>query len=1722
MTRPPRVRLTTTLPSPGGRPVSHPRLRSRILRSVAALLVPLQVATLSPSIVLAAEGTAKRKEAPAAPPRVSTANRTLPRVQAPPAQPRFSSPPTDAEIFRARVFAEPLVPHGATSAAENVALAKALLAYLDRPSRDDLGPLEAFLRSRPGSAWRPSLLASLGVVARRTGHYSKALDLGKEAWNAAKGETDRHRRATADRAFAEVAELYARLGRVEELEALLGETVDRELSGTIHERIEEAKQGLWLMKNRPEIAFRCGPLAVESLLRVARPDAPVDPRIAATPSTRQGTSLAQMKALAMSVGMKMQIAHRDRGAALLLPALVHWKSGHFAAIVRTEAGRYLVQDPTFGDEVWMDARALDEEASGYFLVADSTLPGGWRVVADEEGADVWGKGAPGGQNSQYQSPCDPQSGGNGGNCSGPSCGGLMAVYSIHTMLASLRIVDTPVGYTPPFGPDAHFQVSYRQREAFQPQVFWYSNLGPNWTFDWLSYLEDDPLSTGQTLTLYLPGGGQETYTGYNAGTKSYAPHFRSRAVIVLASATPARYERHLPDGSVQVFAQADGSFSFPRRIFLTEMIDPQGASARYVYDDSLRLVAAADAIGQVTTLSYDLPSDPLKITRVTDPFGRFATFDYDPGGRLSRITDVIGLSSDFAYEGNGFISALTTPYGTTRFAAGQNGADRWIEATDPLGGVERVEFINGHTNVVPSVDPTEAVPAGFAGANHHLDTAISFYWDKRAMALAPGDYTKAEVTHWLWESGTRRASGIPRANKKALEGRVWYLYPGQSQALLVGSHAQPSVAGRLLDDGTPQIHKYEYNSRGKVTRYTDPRSRETIYEYDPANEIDLLHVKQRNGSRDDLLESRTYNDRHQPLTVTDTAGQILTLTYNPNGTLATLVTPSRDGLSLADRTTRYVYFEDDAPFGPARVQSIQAPLGASIHFTYDGEGRPRTLTDLDGYTVTLDYDAADRETRVTYPDGRYEETVYNRLDWTGKRDRLGRWTHQFHDALGRLLSYRDPVGRTMSLEWCSCGSLDRMTDGNGNATRWERDLQGRVTAEVRANSSQRLRSYEGSTGRLKSITDANGQTRNYTYFADDTIDGITYDGEAYETPNVSYTYDPAYARPATMTDGAGTTEFTYHRVESVPSLGAGQLASVGRLGQNDTITFGYDELGRRVRRTLGGITTTVAFDALHRPARVTHPPTGTYTYTYSGSSTRLESMGYPNGTNTRFSYLSAPSPRLLQQIHHTKGETTLAKFDYAYDEAGILKTWQQQDGPDAATATAYDVAFDAADQLVSAVHRTTDPNPSVRKRYGYAYDAAGNRTTARVDDAPVQSVYDNMHRLTSVVPGGALRFAGATDEAARVWVQATTATTTPDNHFSGDAQVGGGDITVDVTATDGSGNTRTNTYGLAVTGAVKTHQYDRNGNLTEMVDGGDRWRYEWYADDKLARVTKNGAEQARFVYDAIGRRYQKIAGGVTSTYVYDVEDVLRESRSDGPVYDNVHGPGYDEPLARRGDDGNAAFYHADHLGSVVKVTDGVGGVALTRRYDLFGNMDAGADVSGPAFTGRDWDKETGLYYYRARYYAPGPGRFISEDPIRSIEPAEINRYGYVAGNPIWFVDPTGLSRTSLPPIDPCFGSVPPKPPIKLCVPVWRFIIWPRAPFPWEMGPPPPDKCVVIGRNEFCVDFKMEMPCPPDRDLKLPHYPAYPVNVAPCTRVPVPTPTPKPPPPPGAAPETRCR
>jgi RHS repeat-associated protein len=200
---------------------------------------------------------------------------------------------------------------------------------------------------------------------------------------------------------------------------------------------------------------------------------------------------------------------------------------------------------------------------------------------------------------------------------------------------------------------------------------------------------------------------------------------------------------------------------------------------------------------------------------------------------------------------------------------------------------------------------------------------------------------------------------------------------------------------------------------------------------------------------------------------------------------------------------------------------------------------------------------------------------------------------------------------------------------------------------------------------------------------------------------------------------------------------------------------------------------------------------------------------------------------------------------------------------------------------------------------------------------------------------------------------------------------------------------------------------DPNGNLASKTEGTDNWTYTWNAENQLTKVEKNGAEVARFAYDPQGRRVEKVASGLTTSYTYAKGDILREVRGSATL--RYVAAGTDEPLAD--DDGtNISYFHADGLGSVAKATDSGGGVMLTRQYDAWGALQIGADQSGYSFTGREWDPEIGFYYYRARYYDPRSARFIAEDPL-GVD-GGLNLFAYVDNEPTTRSDPWGLAPCS--------------------------------------------------------------------------------------------------------------
>jgi len=187
-----------------------------------------------------------------------------------------------------------------------------------------------------------------------------------------------------------------------------------------------------------------------------------------------------------------------------------------------------------------------------------------------------------------------------------------------------------------------------------------------------------------------------------------------------------------------------------------------------------------------------------------------------------------------------------------------------------------------------------------------------------------------------------------------------------------------------------------------------------------------------------------------------------------------------------------------------------------------------------------------------------------------------------------------------------------------------------------------------------------------------------------------------------------------------------------------------------------------------------------------------------------------------------------------------------------------------------------------------------------------------------------------------------------------------------------------------------------------------------------------------FKYDPFGRRIQKaFTQGSTTTYLYDGPNLLEEVDQNGNVLARYTATRRVDELLAELRSGTTSYYEADGLGSVTSLTNSSGTIANTYSYDSFGNLSASTGtVANPfRYTAREFDAETGSYFYRARYYDQTVGRFISEDPIRF--KAGTDFYSYVNNNPIRYRDATGLLRDCdqehIECFRKCWNSCPPWP-----------------------------------------------------------------------------------------------
>jgi len=567
-----------------------------------------------------------------------------------------------------------------------------------------------------------------------------------------------------------------------------------------------------------------------------------------------------------------------------------------------------------------------------------------------------------------------------------------------------------------------------------------------------------------------------------------------------------------------------------------------------------------------------------------------------------------------------------------------------------------------------------------------------------------------------------------------------------------------------------------------------------------------------------------------------------------------------------------------------------------------------------------------------------------------------------------------------------------VTDALSHTTDYEYDAFNRlvrITYPPATTGATRLfetLAYDGD-GNVLSRTDTANRTTSYAY---DDVNRVTSVTDADNKPT-SFAYDPL-GRLTSLTD-AITQQYQF----AYDALGRQIQMTRGGVSMNHV----YDEVGNRTQRTdYNGVVTNYTYDNLNRLTTIAYPTrTVTYLYDPLNNLTRAtnENGSVYVGYDNRYRVSSFSDPFYYG-------------ISYNYDAVGN-RTKLKVNGTTYATYT-----YDGA-------NRMTNIADSANLNFVHTYDAA-NRLTSRTAPNGVTSnyVFDDLNRLATLMhTAGATTLSGnlySYDDANNI---SSWTTQTAQRSYTYDAvdrltAVSNFEMPAESYTYDAVGNRTAShlsaTYGYQpfnrLTGtASATYSYDSNGNLISKTDSLGNWTFGYDEENRLTEVAVPNGPTVNYKYDGLGRRIQRMTtAGANERYVYDNADVLIDLNANGSVATTYfNGLRIDNHLRQTNATSGVSYFLTDHLNSTARLTNSGGDIVETLEYDSFGNGPGGTRARY-GFTGRERDVDTGMSYYRARFYDPQLGRFSSEDPIQF--KGGINFYGYTLNNPVNYTDSSGL------------------------------------------------------------------------------------------------------------------
>lgn len=1042
----------------------------------------------------------------------------------------------------------------------------------------------------------------------------------------------------------------------------------------------------------------------------------------------------------------------------------------------------------------------------------------------------------------------------------------------------------------------------------------------------------------------------------------------------------------------------------------TAVIDTYGQITSYQYDNAGRLIKTTDPAGGMTLNTYDARG---QLMSVTDALGRVTSYEYDAAGRVVSVIDPLGNTTSTTYNLDGTIA--TTRDALNRVTSYSYDELKRIESiTNPMGGVTTYAYDTAG-NMTAVTDPRGAT------TEYEYDAL-----GRLIRQIAPN----GGVTETFYDAVGNRIQTIdPRGHATT------YTYDGANRLL-------------TITDARGGVTRYAYDDLGRRISTTDANNRTTTYSYDALDRVVSTTDPLGNTSQ------AQYNAVGSAVSQTDANNNTTTFQYDA---LYRLVTQT----NALNGATQFTY--DLA----GNQLTVKNPNNQTVTTTYDALNRPVSVVDANGNSTSTAYDAVGNLVSATDGLGNTTTFGYDALNrQVSMADALGNLTQYGYNAAGERISATDANGIVTRFEYNNMGWLtavvenykpglqpdnetnvrteyaydlngNRLTikDGRGQVSNFTYDELNRLVQESDPLGNTWTYYYDA-VGNQTSVVDSNGATTQFAYDNANRLVGIDYPGG---TPDVTFAYD-AGGRRTTMTDGAGTTSWTFDSLNRPTAIQDPFGVTVG---------YGYDAAGNRTSMTYPGAgSVTYTYDAGNRLIAVNSNQFSMTGYQYD-SANRLIGVMRPNGVNTSYTYDNAN--RLLA-LAHTLGGQDIALYQYTYNPAGNrIQAIESVAYPEGAFPTATPVFTETPTVLPTATATMTDTETSLPSATPTETLVVTYTPTFSPTETPTSTMESPTGTATEVSFNGGVYFVSLAKapKATKTPVPTNTPslpTSTPTSsptasHTPSPTPMGPTNtptitntplpppvlqiVTIDYTydalnrltaadysdgkfyhyAYDPVGNRISQQTHLgndiyvyddanrlaSVNG--KPYTWDNNGNLLD--DGANLYTYD--VANRLVSV--NGTTS--YAYNGLGDRLTENG----THYTLDLNTGLTQVLADGT---NTYLYGLGRIAERQ--DGIIEYHLGDALGSVRQLTNNDGEVVLARSYDPYGNtlqsFGAGETVYG--FTGETTDAN-GLIYLRARHYSPGMGRFLTRDtwPGESTRPLSLNRWGYVEGDPVNFVDPTG-------------------------------------------------------------------------------------------------------------------